>query len=199
MHMGIKRLVVWCLLAAPLVVLTYNYVWEASFLTGEIYYGGYVHDTGRIAAWLLLAVLLVTPLRLTFPGNYAVRWLAGQRRYVGVASFAYALAHLGAYLQRQDWARIVEDFAEAGFWTGWIAFVLFATLALTSNDASLRLMRRGWKSLHRLVRPAAILTFAHWVLTAFDPFTAWYHVAVLALIELYRIFLLYRPRREMAA
>ena len=165
---GMARLLVWILLAAPLALLTYNYVFETAWLLGEVYYGGYVHDTGRYAAWLLLAILLITPLRLAFPGNGAIRWLAAQRRYLGVASFAYAAAHL-------------------------IAFI-FAALALTSNDWAVRRMRRGWKSLHRLAHPAAILVFAHWVLTAFDPFLAWCHVAALALIEGWRIAMTRRPR-----
>ena len=48
-------------------------------------------------------------------------WLAAQRRYLGVAAFAYAAAHLIAYLLRQEWSRILEDLATAGFWTGWWA------------------------------------------------------------------------------
>lgn len=188
------KILLWILLAAPLAVLTYDYACEASFLFGEVYYGGYVHDTGRWAAWLLLAALAATPLRLTFPGNGFARWYLAQRRYLGVASFAYASAHLIAYLARQDWARIAEDLAQAGFWTGWLAFVIFAALALTSNDFSMRLLRRGWKNLHRLVHGAAILVFAHWALTAFDPFLAWCHIAALALLESYRLFLTWRPR-----
>ncbi len=190
----IAKILLWILLATPLAVLTYDYLHEATFLFGEVYYGGYVHDTGRWAAWLLLAALVATPLRLTFPRSDLVRWYIAQRRALGVASFAYASAHLIAYLARQDWARIAEDFAQAGFWTGWIAFAIFAALALTSNDFSMRLLRRGWKNLHRLVHGAAILVFAHWALTAFDPFLACCHIVALALLESWRLFLTWRPR-----
>jgi len=190
-----SRLLVWTLLAAPLALLTHNYVFETAFLSGEVYYGGYIHDTGRWAAWALLAALVVTPLRRTFPASGWVRWFAAQRRYLGVASFAYALAHLVAYLARQDWARITEDLAMSGFWTGWIAFLIFVPLALTSNDLSVRLMRTAWKNLHTLAHLAAVLTFAHWVLTAFDPFLAWCHAGALALIELWRLAVTWRPRR----
>ena len=194
MMTGISRALVWALLAAPLLVLTYNYAFETAFLTGTIYYGGYVLDTGRIAAWLLLAALLVTPLRQSFRGSSAVRWYGAQRRYLGVASFAYALAHMVAYLLRQEWEIITEDFATAAFWTGWLAFAIFVPLAITSNDAAIRLMRRNWKTLHRLAHLAAILTFAHWALTAFDPFLAWCHIGALALLEAWRLAVAYRPR-----
>lgn len=195
----ISKLLFWVLLATPLLVLTYDYVFEGAFLFGEVYYGGYVHDTGRVAAWLLLAALAATPLKLSFPGNKFARWYLAQRRSLGVASFAYASAHLIAYLARQDWERIAEDFFQAGFWTGWIAFAVFAALAATSNDLSVCMLRRGWKQLHRLVHLAAILVFAHWALTAFDPFLAYCHIGALALIEAYRLLLVYRPRRLTAA
>ena len=191
----ILKILLWALLVAPLAVLTYDYLGEKTFLFGEVYYGGYVHDTGRAAAWLLLAALAATPLRLTFPGNAVTRWYVAQRRYLGVTAFAYAAAHLAAYLARQDWSRIAEDFVQAGFWTGWIAFAIFVPLAVTSNDLSMRLLRRGWKNLHRLVHVAAVLVFAHWALTAFDPFLAYCHIAGLALLEACRLFLAYRPRR----
>lgn len=191
----ISKFLSWTLLAVPLLVLTYNYLYEGTFLFGEVYYGGYVHDTGRWSAWLMLAALAATPLKLTFPGSKLARWYLAQRRYLGVASFAYAGAHLMAYLARQDWARIAEDFAQTGFWTGWLAFVIFVVLAATSNDLSVRLLRRSWKNLHRLVHLAAILVFAHWALTAFDPFVAYCHIAALVLLETYRLLLVYWPRR----
>lgn len=188
------RFLVWIILACPLLLLTYDYLRDGTLVFGEVYYGDYVHDTGRGAAWLLLAALVATPLRLTFPGNAFARWYLAQRRYLGVASFAYAAAHLAAYLVQQDGARIAEDLVQADFWTGWIAFVIFAALALTSNDLSMRLLRRGWKNLHRLVHPAAILVFVHWALTAFDPFLAYCHIAALALIEVCRLILTRRRR-----
>lgn len=195
----ISKFLFWALLAAPLLVLTYDYLFEKTVLFGEVYYGGYVHDTGRLSAWLLLLALAATPLRLTFPRNGVAQWLVAMRRGIGVASFAYAAAHLLAYLMRQDWDRIAEDAAQIDFITGWIGFAIFAALAVTSNDRSVRLLRRGWKNLHRLVHLAAILVFAHWALTAFDPFLAVCHIAGLVLLESYRLFLVYRPRRATAA
>lgn len=193
------RLLLWIVLGAPLAVLSYDYLRDGTLLFGEVYYGDYVHLTGRSAAWLMLAALVATPLRLSFPGNAFARWYLAQRRYLGVASFVYAAAHLGAYLAKQDWARIAEDGVQTAFWTGWIAFVIFAALALTSNDLSMRLLRRGWKNLHRLVHLAAILAFVHWALTAFDPMLAYCHIAGLALLEAYRLFLTWRSRRRIAA
>jgi sulfoxide reductase heme-binding subunit YedZ len=183
---------VWLLLALPLAWISYDYFF------GETYYGGYVHLTGRIAAWLMLVALAATPLRLTFPGAGWTRWLMAQRRYVGVAAFAYAAAHLAAYLARQDWSVIREDAGTAGMISGWIAFAVFIALAATSNDASVRQLRAAWKTLHRLIHIAALLVFAHWALTAFDPFLAYCHIAGLGLIEAWRLVVSRRRKSAIA-
>ncbi|MGN3974176.1 ferric reductase-like transmembrane domain-containing protein [Tsuneonella sp. SYSU-LHT278] len=192
-RIGGARLLLWVALALPGAWIGWR--WLA---TPETYgFGHAIRDSGDWAAWLLLAALAVTPLRLALGMRPLTRWLLLRRRDLGVASFAYAAAHTGIYLA--DKASLAVVFDQAGgadLLTGWLALALFAPLAATSNDASVRAFKRAWKSLHRLVYPAALLVFAHWVLTAFDPFTAWLHVAILALIEGARIALQYRQGRR---
>ncbi|HLF11092.1 MAG TPA: ferric reductase-like transmembrane domain-containing protein [Gammaproteobacteria bacterium] len=177
---------VWVLLALPAVFMTYNYV------QGTIFYGELLHATGELGARLLIAAMAVTPLRLMFPNAGWVRWLMRRRRYLGVAAFGYSLLHAAVYLERQaDFASIVEDALEIAMWTGWLALLVMLALAATSNDASLRLLRRGWKWLHRCVYAAAALTFAHWILSAFDPVPAAVHLGILAALEGVRLWKTY--------
>lgn len=113
----------------------------------------------------------------------------------GVASFAYAAGHTVIYLTRKAQLDIIlNELAAPYILMGWLALALFIPLAITSNDASMRRMKRGWKRLHRLVYPAAILVFLHWVLSAFDPTTAYINIAILAVIELVRIGIQWRQR-----
>jgi len=166
----------WVALAAPGVFLLQRYASVA------ISYGEFIHWSGDIAVWLLMAALSVTPLRRVLRGPFLL-WLGQRRRDFGVASFIYAAGHLGAYLLRKaDAALVWKEGIEPGLLTGWIAFAAFVALALTSNDASVRWLKAGWKRLHWLVYPAAILTAAHWLLTAFDPLVAAVHTAVIALL-----------------
>lgn len=181
---------IWLLLSLPFAWLLYQYLNE------EIYYGGFVHDTGRYAVWLLLFTMAIAPLRLTFARSQWTRLLMQLRRSFGVAVFGYAAAHLIAYIIKSETLdRIVEEAAEAQLWTGWLAMVIFFVLALTSSDWFVRRLGRNWKSLHRFVHVAAILTFAHWILTAFDPTTAYWHAALLLLLEGWRLSMTYIPRR----
>ena len=186
-----SRALLWLVLALPGLWILWR--WAA---TPEAYgFGHAIGDSGDWAAWLLMLTLAVTPLRLLFRGRKWTNWLMRRRRDIAVASFAYAAGHTVIYLA--DKASLEIVLAELGLpelLTGWIALALFVPLAATSNNVSVRALKRSWKRLHRLVYPAAILTFLHWVLTAYDPTTAYIHAGILAAIEIVRIALQRRQR-----
>lgn len=184
----------WLLLALPAAVTIVRYS------TGATFYGEVVHSTGQLSAQLLILTMAVTPLRLMFGRRGWIRWLIQRRRYFGVASFGYAVLHTVVYLIRTGaFGDILSDAAEPGLLTGWIALAIFVPLAVTSNDASVRCLRKLWKRLHRWVYAAAVLTFAHWVLTAFDPVPGLIHLAVLAALEAIRVWITARARRRRFA
>lgn len=184
------RGLLWFLLAGPIAIRTWEY------LDGTVFYGEYVHWTGDWAARLLLVTLAATPLRLMFPTASWSRWLLMRRRDLGIATFVYALAHAIAYLlQKADGSRILAEAAEAGMWTGWIAILILAPLAITSNNVAVRALGARWKRLHRMVYLAAVLTFLHWALTAFDPMQAYIHTAILGALFVLRMWQVRRRRR----
>jgi sulfoxide reductase heme-binding subunit YedZ len=181
---------VWLLLALPGVVLTYRYA------RGVTFYGEYLHATGELGVRLLMVAMAVTPLKLLLPSAGWVRWLALRRRYLGVAAFGYSLVHAVAYLERQaTFAAIAEDAVELALMTGWIALLVMLVLAATSNDTAVRGLRQRWKWLHRTVYLAAVLTFVHWILSAFDPAAAYVHLGILAALEAIRLLLSNRISR----
>ena len=186
-----SRYLLWAALALPVAVQTYRYSAEG------IYYGEYLHWTGLWATYLLMLTLAITPLRLVVGAADWMRWLGKHRRDLGVASFAYASAHAVAYLVRKaDVSLIIDEALSAGMATGWIAFLMFLPLALTSNDYAVRKLKKRWKTLHRLVYVAALLTFAHWVLTAFDPTAGYFAAAIVVVLLLMRVI---RPVRRPPA
>ncbi len=186
-----SRPLLWLVLALPAMWTA----WRWATTPDSYGFGHAIEDSGDWAAWLLIATLAVTPLRLALGTREVTRWLLHRRRDLGLASFAYAMGHTAIYLV--DKASVATVLGEAGgieLLTGWVALALFLPLAATSNDIAVRALRRAWKRLHRLVYPAAVLTFAHWALTAFHPVTAYLHIAILAAIEGTRIALQYRQR-----
>ncbi len=180
----------WLALSLPAAWLS------ARYLTGAITYGELIHASGDLAVKLLIVTLAATPLRLMFASSRWPLWLMRRRRDLGVATFGYAALHTVAYLERKaSLSLVAAEAAEPGLWTGWAAGLIFAALAITSNNYSVRRLGRAWKRLHRLVYLGAALTFAHWVLTAFDPAPALVHLAVLAALEAARVALARRRAR----
>jgi sulfoxide reductase heme-binding subunit YedZ len=128
-----------------------------------------LHETGETALLLLFITLAVTPVRRIFGANRLQR----VRRMLGVWSFAYAVAHVTAYLVFDrgcySWATcefptIWEDILERRFiFVGMTAFSILALLALTSTDGWVRRLKRNWGRLHRLVYVAAVAAVVHFV------------------------------------
>jgi len=186
-----SRALLWLLLAVPGLWIFFR--WAAD--PGDYGYGHAIGDSGDWAAWLLMATLAVTPVRLLFRRRNWSTWLIRRRRDLGLASFAYAAGHTIIYLaDKASLDAILLDLRLADILVGWLALALFIPLAVTSNDVATRALKRFWKRLHRLVYPAAILTFLHWVLASFDPTTAYIHIATLIAIEVIRIGLENRQR-----
>ena len=186
-----SRPLLWLILALPGAWILGQWA-----ITPQTYgYGHAIGDSGDWAAWLLMATLAVTPLRLAFRAQKWSGWLMRRRRDLGVASFAYATGHTIIYLYHKASLELVlADLDMPEMVVGWLALALFVPLAATSSDKAVRALKRSWKTLHRLVYPAAVLTFLHWVLSAFDPTTAYIHIAILAVIEIVRLWLQYRQR-----
>lgn len=185
------RPLLWLALALPGLWIA----WRWSTAPADYGFGHAIADSGDWAAWLLMAALAVTPLRLLLRKSALANWLMRRRRDIGVASFVYAAGHTAVYAaDKESLATVLAQAGDADLLTGWLALALFVPLAATSNDIAVRALKRSWKRLHRLVYPAAILVFAHWALTAFDPTTAYIHIAILAIVEAARIALQWRQR-----
>lgn len=181
----------WAVLYAALVIQTWRYA------DGKIFYGEYLHWTGVWATRLLLLTLSLTPLRLLLPRDPVIRFLLLHRRDFGVATFLYSAAHAVAYVMREaDFGVIVSEALAADLATGWLAGIIFLALAVTSNDISVRRLGRRWKRLHTAAYLAAVLTFVHWLLTAFDPTAGFMHLGVLVTLLAMRIVLIQRKKRR---
>ena len=158
--MSVGKSMLWAVLAAPAIVIAYRYATTRDILPGDL-----LHPTGEWSARLIIVALMLTPLASLFPGNRVVPWLVRHRRSFGVAAFAYAVLHLLFYvLDMETIAAMVAELEAPGIWTGWLALLCLVPPALASNDAAMRLLRRNWKRVQRLVYPAAVLTLLHWML-----------------------------------
>ncbi len=173
---------IWALLALPAVPMVLG------LITGFGDMDDLLEDSGEFAAQLMIAAMVISPLRLMFPKTAWTAWLLKRRRYFGVAAFAYAVLHMVFYVLDMGSLRLIlDEFSALGIWTGWAALAIFVPLAVTSNNVSQRLMKRHWKTLQRIVYPAAVLTLVHWIFVHNEGGAALAHFVPLAALEIYRI------------
>ncbi|MGP6086271.1 sulfite oxidase heme-binding subunit YedZ [Antarctobacter jejuensis] len=189
----------WLVLALPAFGMAY----ELATTTSPRIYHILVHPTGEFAARFTIIAMMATPLMLLFKGWRGPRWLRKNRRYFGVAAFAYALAHTVFYIiDKASFERIVDELPRFYIWTGWLAFAIFIPLGVTSMDYFVRTMGKGWKELQRWTYAAAVLTLLHWAsLHNWGSITpALVHFGPLGLLEAYRVWYWYlRPRSPKIA
>jgi len=154
-------------------------------------------STGYWALFMLLCTLSLSPIRL-LTGR---AWQLQYRRMLGLFMFFYACLHVMAYLWLDyafNWTDIVKDIIKHPYvLVGASAFILTLPLAITSNNAMIRLLRERWKQLHRLVYVIAILGVVHFLwLVKKDLREPMLYATILALLLAVRIY--YRISKRKA-
>lgn len=120
-----------------------------------------IHQTGLWTIRFFFIALAITPVRqiLQWPRLLLVR------RMVGVAAFAYGLAHIFLYVLDEKFAfgTVVSEIVLRIYLTiGFTALVGLATLAATSTDGMVRrLGGRRWQNLHQLAYGIAVFAAVH--------------------------------------
>lgn len=158
----LRRLPIWVVWLVGLIPL-FLLVWDA--LQGHLGVDpvrDIEHRLGRTAIYFLLATLAVTPVLRLVRVNM-VRF----RQALGLICFTYVTCHLLAWVVFDMgllWAQMARDIVKRPYLIfGMLGFVMLLALAVTSNRYSIRHMRAGWRRLHRLIYPAAILAAVHWL------------------------------------
>jgi sulfoxide reductase heme-binding subunit YedZ len=183
----------WAILALPSVAMI-----NGAMSGGDL--EPLLHPTGEFAARFMIIAMMLTPLRMLLPKSNTVLWLMRRRRYLGVAAFGYAALHTLYYLvDLGSLSAVVADIAKFGIWTGWVAFIIFVPMAVTSNNASIRRLGRSWKILQRFVYPAAVATLLHWIFIHNNIGPALVHFIPLAALEIYRIWKTTSSERSASA
>lgn len=120
----------------------------------------YISSFGFLALTSLMFVLLI-PLIYKIKAGRAASFLLANRRWIGVYTFIFALVHaLLVFELLFDWniSKAVENPYRV---LGLIAFMILALMAVTSNDYSMKMLRKNWKRLHFFAYAALILLIIH--------------------------------------
>lgn len=175
--------VFWFLLALPTPWMLVATKWET-----------WLSWTGLFSCWMLIVTMAITPLQMALG---PLPWLRRRRRYIGVASFAYACLHLLVWLASINIGQLIRSFTRPDVLPGWLAMPIMVVLAATSFDLAVRKLGPRWKQLQRWVYPAAVLTLIHWWLTAQFKIDVVIYCTPLILLEVWRVYR-NRSRRRRA-
>lgn len=187
------RWLLWALLALPglgMLVAAYREP-DAMF--------DLLHPSGEFSVRLMIVAMMISPLRALFGPRPWLNWLMRQRRALGVAAFGYGAIHTILYLVdlgalQGDWTIIAGEWMLPAILTGYIAMAIFTIMAITSNRASERKLRRNWKRVQQLVYPAAVLIALHWLWIDNEWRGLAVHLGPLLFLEIIRLFLWVRRR-----
>jgi methionine sulfoxide reductase heme-binding subunit len=177
---------IWALYAVGLCPAAWYFYQAATGGLGFNPVKTFEHLLGIWALRLIIATLLITPLRDLFGINW-VRY----RRALGLLAFYYVAMHFSVYLLldlQLNFAAVGGDIARRPYITiGFAALLLLIPLAVTSNNWSIRKLGQGWIKLHRLIYLIAAAGALHYVLAVksvtLGPFV---HVALIGLLLAYR-------------
>lgn len=188
-----NKIVFWLLLAIPAALTLLSVMRRQADMMDVI------APSGEWSARFMIAAMMIGPLADLLGPSVFTRWLIIRRRALGVAAFCYAAAHLIIYIiDMGAFDEIWNELPLPGIWTGWAALALMLPLALSSNDASMRRLKAGWKKLQRLAYPAAALTLFHWALVHNSAAESLLYFTPLLLLQLARITRFKLPKRAGA-
>ena len=149
-----------------------------------------MHNLGEFALRLIIATLLLSSLAQF---KY-FRSLQMVRRMIGLFAFYYVLLHLTTYVVLDhyfNWKFLLKDVLKRPFITlGFISFLLFIPLVLTSTKAMVRkLTYKVWKNIHKLIYVIAPLATMHFfLLTKADKKEPIIYLTIIFILFAWRIF-----------
>ncbi|WP_293908283.1 ferric reductase-like transmembrane domain-containing protein [Sphingobacterium sp. UBA5670] len=176
------KYVLWLFLMLPGLLLSIG-----TLSSGKMNYKAMMHVTGELSGRFLLFSLIATPLIIIFPRYKFPKWLVRNKRYFGVAAFAYALYHTIIYLIEVPVNQVTKEFFDFSLITGWIAFIIWIPMVITSTDAWVKtLKRKAWKKIHNWGYLAALLAYLHWAFIHNHFIPALVHCVPVLLLQGYR-------------
>lgn len=172
-----SKYVLWLFIMVPGLMFTIG------LLNGRMTYDSLMHATGEFSARFLILSLIATPLVILFPKYKFPKWLNRNKRYFGLAAFAYGLYHAVAYLVEVPINQVAKEFFEIGLLTAWISFIIWIPMAITSTDGWVKSLKTTWKKIHNWGYLAALLVFLHWAFIHYNWKPALVHAAPILILQ----------------
>lgn len=120
-----------------------------------------IHTTGEWAIRFLIAILMCTPISILLGWTCSLY----TRQAIGISTGIYTLLHFSLFVKYEGFFAV---FSEPKLVLGFLAGIILVSLMITSNKRSMKLLKRTWKKLHKMVYVAAGLVLLHVILLKED-------------------------------
>ncbi len=155
--------------------------------------------TSYLALIAYIATLLPSNLIVVFSSWKKFYWrriLLKNRRKIGLICFLFSIIH-GVIIAQTRGLDMLSLNTYIDYFTGLGSILIFAILAVTSNNWSIRKLRKNWKKLHRLTYFALMLLILHLLLAKqgeWDWYTwcGFFSLSLMTCLWLLRILLRWR-------
>lgn len=145
-------------------------------------------DSGQWALRFLLISLACSPLK-----RIGWKGILRFRRMLGLFAFFYATLHLFIYVVgwlQWNWHAFLEDLTKRPFiYIGMVTWLMLFFLAITSPKKVVRLLKKNWSRLHKIVYLSAVLAWIHfWMQTRASAAEPLIYLLFIALVLGERLF-----------
>ena len=149
---------------------------------------------GFLAVGAYILTLLPTTLKIVFPATTKSgipKWLLKYRRWIGLLSFCLAVGHAYIYFKQRNFD--LWDIKTYWFYfQGVSTLTIFTLLAITSNNWSMKKLKKNWKKLQQLTYLAMfLLTWHIWAIMAHH----WTYLTPIGMMAMLMIIVLFLYRK----
>ncbi|MBD2168838.1 ferric reductase-like transmembrane domain-containing protein [Calothrix membranacea FACHB-236] len=153
---------------------------------------------GCLALLSYIATVAPSILREVFPNtrsNKVVIWLLKHRRYIGITSYVLASNH-GLLMVIQKNINLLIPNTYIHYFQGIFMFFIMTLLAITSNDWSVKNLKKNWVRLHQLTY--LIIFILPWHILD-KMYLHWSYLTPLELVINFICIYLFIKRKQLAA
>ena len=155
-----SKIIVFFLSLWPIYLITYQIVFNQ---LGPEPVDRIINHFGEWTLIFIFLTLSMTPLRKI---TKSLEWIKF-RRMLGLFTFFYASIHMLSYVgldYRFDFEPLINDVLKKKFiFIGFSAWLLLIPLAVTSSEKMVRLLKKNWKKIHRLIYIIGIFGVLHYI------------------------------------
>lgn len=122
-----------------------------------------VNIWGFAAVIFYVGTLIPTNFCRVFPQvkKKLIIFLSKNKRSIGLIAFALSVTHVAIYSGKIGGLNFLSLKTYQVYFTGISSLGIFTLLAFTSNNWSVKILKKNWKSLHKLTYLALLLVLAH--------------------------------------